>query len=169
MSEVRISAEPRTEFGKGGARRTRRAGKVPAVIYGHGAEVKHVSLDARELMFAFRNGARPILNLDLNGQSELAVPKAVVRDPLSLEVEHVDLMVVNKAEAAAFEKELEEAAAAAAAAEAELQAKIEAEAEAAAAHEAEEEAAEAEAGDAEGETAEAGEGAEAAAEETTEA
>ena len=56
MSEIRLSAEPRTEFGKGGARRTRRAGKIPAVIYGHGAEPRHVSLPAHEFTNAIRHG-----------------------------------------------------------------------------------------------------------------
>ena len=56
MSEVKISAEPRTEFGKGGARRTRRAGKVPAVLYGHGEKPKHIALPAREFAAAIRHG-----------------------------------------------------------------------------------------------------------------
>ena len=59
MSEVRISAEPRTEFGKGGARRTRRAGKVPAVLYGHGEKPKHIALPAREFAAAIRHGDHP--------------------------------------------------------------------------------------------------------------
>lgn len=150
MSDViRISAETRTEFGKGGARATRRAGRVPAVIYSKGTEVRHISLDARELMFAFRGGARPVLTIELEGGTELAVPKSVVRDPLKGDFEHIDLIAVNAADAATFEKEQEEAAEAAAAAEAEALAKIEANADTAAFNEehAEEEAA-AEAGDA---------------------
>lgn len=142
-TEVRISAEPRTEFGKGGARRTRRAGRVPAVIYSKGSEVRHVSLDAREIMFAFRGGARPVLTIDLGGETELAVPKSVVRDPLKGDVEHIDLMTVDRTAARAFEKEQEEAAEAAAAAEAEQLAKIEAQADIDAAHDAEDAAHEA--------------------------
>jgi ribosomal protein L25 (general stress protein Ctc) len=163
VSEVRISAELRTEFGKGGARRTRRSGRVPAVIYSKGAEVRHISLPARDIMFAFRNGARPVLSIDIDGHNELAVPKSVVRDPLKGDVEHIDLMTVDRAHAREFEKEQEEAAAAAAAAEAELQAKIEHDAEVAAAHEAEDAEHAAEEGAAEGESAE-GETAEAAEE-----
>ena len=69
MSEVRLSAETRTEFGKGGARRTRRAGKVPAVIYGHGADPRHVALPAREFANAIRHGgANVLLTLDRAGR-----------------------------------------------------------------------------------------------------
>ena len=65
MSEVRLAAEIRTEFGKGGARRTRRAGKIPAVIYGHGADPQHVSLPAREFTHAIKHGgANVLLTLD---------------------------------------------------------------------------------------------------------
>ena len=56
MSEVKISAEVRTEFGKGGARRTRRAGLVPAVLYGHGEAPRHIALPAREFAAAIRHG-----------------------------------------------------------------------------------------------------------------
>ena len=65
MSEVKISAEPRTEFGKGGARRTRRAGKVPAVLYGHGEAPKHIALPAREFAAAIRHGGiNQVFNID---------------------------------------------------------------------------------------------------------
>jgi len=147
VSEIKLAAEPRTEFGKGAARRTRRAGRVPAVIYGHGADVRHISLPARELMMAFRYGARPVLSIQLDGSDNLVVPKAVVKDPLKGDIEHVDLLVVNRSEAASFEADREEAAAAAAVAEAEAMAKIAAEAEVAAEHDAENAAAEEAAGD----------------------
>ncbi|MDT4979678.1 MAG: large subunit ribosomal protein, partial [Pseudonocardiales bacterium] len=61
MAEVHLSAELRTEFGKGGARRTRRAGKIPAVIYGHGADPRHVSLPDREFANAIRHGGHNVL------------------------------------------------------------------------------------------------------------
>ena len=61
MPEVRLSAEPRTEFGKGSARRTRRAGKIPAVIYGHGADPRHISLQAREFVQALKHGGMNVL------------------------------------------------------------------------------------------------------------
>ena len=99
MSEVRLSAEPRTEFGKGGARRTRRAGKIPAVIYGHGAPPRHVSLPAREFGHAIKHGgANVLLTLSLDGAEELAIPKAIQRHPIKGVYEHVDLLAVRRGE-----------------------------------------------------------------------
>jgi large subunit ribosomal protein L25 len=99
VSEVRLSAETRTEFGKGGARRTRRAGKVPAVIYGHGAEPRHVALPAREFANAIRHGgANVLLTLDLEGGEELAIPKSIQRHPIKGYYEHVDLLAVRRGE-----------------------------------------------------------------------
>ena len=99
MSEVRLSAEPRTEFGKGGARRTRRAGKIPAVIYGHGADPRHVSLPAREFGHAIKHGgANVLLTLDLEGSQQLAIPKAIQRHPIKGVYEHVDLLAVRRGE-----------------------------------------------------------------------
>ena len=99
MSEVRLPAEPRTEFGKGGARRTRRAGKIPAVIYGHGAAPRHVSLPAKEFGHAIKHGgANVLLMLSLNGAEELAIPKAIQRHPIKGVFEHVDLLAVRRGE-----------------------------------------------------------------------
>lgn len=99
MSEVRLSAEPRTEFGKGGARRTRRAGKIPAVIYGHGAEPRHVALPEREFANAVRHGgANVLLTLELESGQELAIPKAIQRHPIKGIFEHVDLLAVRRGE-----------------------------------------------------------------------
>lgn len=99
MSEVRLSAEARTEFGKGGARRTRRAGKIPAVIYGHGADPRHVSLPAREFTNAVRHGgANVLLTLDLDGEEQLAIPKAIQRHALKGTFDHVDLLAVRLGE-----------------------------------------------------------------------
>ncbi len=99
MSEVRLQAESRTEFGKGGARRTRRAGKIPAVIYGHGADPRHVSLPAREFTNAVKhNGANVLLTLELEGSEQLAIPKAIQRNPLKGIYEHVDLLAVRLGE-----------------------------------------------------------------------
>ncbi len=104
MSEVRLSAEPRTEFGKGGARRTRRAGKIPAVIYGHGADPRHVSLPAREFGHAIKHGgANVLLTLDLEGDDQLAIPKAIQRDPIKGIFEHVDLLAVRRGEKVTIE------------------------------------------------------------------
>jgi len=98
VSEVRIAAEPRTEFGKGGARRTRRAGKVPAVLYGHGAEPRHLSLPSRELALALRRDANALLTLEVEGSKELALAKDVQRDPIKQTIEHVDLIAVRRGE-----------------------------------------------------------------------
>jgi large subunit ribosomal protein L25 len=100
VSEVKISAEPRTEFGKGGARRTRRAGKVPAVLYGHGEKPKHIALPAREFAAAIRNGgANQLLALDISdGTLALALPKAIQRNPIKDTFEHVDLLLVRRGE-----------------------------------------------------------------------
>jgi large subunit ribosomal protein L25 len=97
VSEVRIVAEPRTEFGKGAARRTRRAGRVPAVLYGHGADPVHLSLPGHELMLALKT-SNVLLTLDIEGRSELALPKDIQRDPLKGFLEHVDLLLVRRGE-----------------------------------------------------------------------
>jgi large subunit ribosomal protein L25 len=96
--EVRIQAEPRTEFGKGGARRTRRAGKIPAVLYGHGTAPRHIALPAREFGQAIKGGGNTLLTLQIDGGSELALPKAIQRNPIRGDYEHVDLLLVRRGE-----------------------------------------------------------------------
>jgi large subunit ribosomal protein L25 len=100
VSEVKISAEPRTEFGKGGARRTRRAGKVPAVVYGHGESPKHIALPAREFAAAIRHGGfNTVFELQgEDGAKTLALPKAIQRDPIKDTFEHVDMVIVRRGE-----------------------------------------------------------------------
>ena len=101
MSEVKISAEPRTEFGKGGARRTRRAGLVPAVLYGHGEKPQHIALPAREFAAAIRHGGlNQVFTIDVVGGTgaTLALPKAIQRDPIKDTYEHVDLIIVKRGE-----------------------------------------------------------------------
>ena len=98
MSEVRIAAEPRTEFGKGPARRTRRAGRVPAVLYGHGTDPRHITLPGHELMLALKSANVLLRVQGLDGGDELALPKDVQRDPLKGFLEHVDLLVVKSGE-----------------------------------------------------------------------
>jgi large subunit ribosomal protein L25 len=99
VPEVRIVAEPRTEFGKGGARRTRRAGKLPAVLYGHGTDPRHISLPTRDFEHALRtDGANVLLDLQLAEGSELALPKSIQRDPVRGVIEHVDLILVRRGE-----------------------------------------------------------------------
>jgi len=97
VSEVRIKAEPRTEFGKGAARRTRRAGKVPAVLSGHGAAPRHIALPGHELMLALKS-PNVLLNLAIDGKSQLALPKDVQRHPVRRHLEHVDLILVRRGE-----------------------------------------------------------------------
>ena len=98
MPEVRIAAEPRNEFGKGPARRERRAGRVPAVLYGHGTDPRHVSLPGHDVLLALRT-ANVLIRLEgLPGGSQLALPKAVQRDAIRGSVEHVDLIMVRRGE-----------------------------------------------------------------------
>lgn len=100
MSEVKISAEPRIEFGKGGARRTRRAGKVPAVLYGHGEKPKHIALPAREFAAAIRHGGvNQLFAINISdGTQALALPKAIQLDPIKDTFEHIDLLLVRRGE-----------------------------------------------------------------------
>ncbi len=99
MSETKIQAESRTEFGKGAARRIRRADKVPAVLYGHGTDPVHITLPGHETMLALKHGgANALLSIDIEGESQLALPKQVQRDPIKGFLEHLDLIVVRKGE-----------------------------------------------------------------------
>ncbi len=88
MAEIKLAAEVRTEFGKGAARQTRRANKVPGVIYGHGADPVHVTLPGHELMMALKT-SNALLRLDVDGKSELVIPKAVQRDAIKRTITHV--------------------------------------------------------------------------------
>ena len=97
MPEVKLTAELRTEFGKGAARRIRRAHKVPAVLYGHGTAPIHISLPGHETLLALRT-ANALLSIEVNGSSQLALPKQVQRDPLKHTIEHVDLVIVRRGE-----------------------------------------------------------------------
>ncbi len=98
MPEVRIAAETRDEFGKGAARRSRREGRVPAVLYGHGTQTRHLSLPAHDLMLALKT-PNVLLRLEgLKHGSEIALPKAVQRNPIRGLIEHVDLILVRRGE-----------------------------------------------------------------------
>ena len=97
MSETKLTAESRTEFGKGAARRLRRANKIPAVLYGHGTEPVHVALPGHATMLALKN-SNALLALDLDGATQLALPKDVQRDPVRNVIEHVDLVLVRRGE-----------------------------------------------------------------------
>ncbi|MEU9296773.1 50S ribosomal protein L25/general stress protein Ctc [Streptomyces sp. NPDC048266] len=97
MSEVKLAASVRSEFGKGAARAIRRDGQVPAVVYGHGAEPAHVTLPAHDLALALRT-PNVLLSLDVDGKTELAIPKAVQRDAIKGFLIHVDLLLVRRGE-----------------------------------------------------------------------
>ena len=96
-SEVKISAESRTEFGKGAARRIRRANKVPAVLYGHGSDPVHITLPGHDLMLALKT-ANALLSIDVDGDTKLVIPKQVQRDPIKGFIEHADLLIVRRGE-----------------------------------------------------------------------
>jgi large subunit ribosomal protein L25 len=98
VPEVRIKAEPRTEFGKGPSRRIRNDGKVPAVLYGHHADTKHLTLPGHEVLMALRTPNVLIRLEGLPGGAQLALPKAIQRDPIKGWVEHVDLLTVRRGE-----------------------------------------------------------------------
>jgi large subunit ribosomal protein L25 len=98
VPEVRIVAEPRTEFGKGPARRMRSAGRVPAILYGHGTETRHVTLPGHQLLMALKTPNVLIQVEGLSGSAQLTLPKAVQRDPIRGDIEHVDLILVRRGE-----------------------------------------------------------------------
>ena len=97
MSENKLVAETRTQFGKGAARKIRRDHKIPAVIYGHGTEPVHITLPGHETMMALKT-ANALLTIEVDGTSQLALAKDVQRDPVRPVIEHVDLVVVRRGE-----------------------------------------------------------------------
>ena len=124
MSDALI-AEARSDFGKGAARRLRREGKTPAVVYGHGSKSVHIALDAHELRLTLRKKVTSF-DISIDGKVETVSPRDIQIDPVTRGLEHVDLVLVSAAEAATLAREATEANAAA-------EAKINAAAEAAAA------------------------------------
>ena len=103
MSEdTKVHAELRASFGKGFARRLRAAGKIPAVIYGHGAEPVHVNLPGRETTLAVRT-PNALLNLVIDGAEHLTIVKDIQRDPIKQIIEHIDLLTVKKGEKVAVD------------------------------------------------------------------
>ncbi|GAA1247715.1 LSU ribosomal protein L25P [Oryzihumus leptocrescens] len=97
MSEIKLAAETRTEFGKGAARRIRRAHQIPAVMYGHGTEPVHITLPGHDTMMALKH-ANALLTIELDGKKHLALAKDVQRDAIKPVIDHVDLVVVKKGE-----------------------------------------------------------------------
>jgi large subunit ribosomal protein L25 len=92
-----LTAEARTEFGKGFARRARAAGKIPAVLYGHGTEPVHVLLPGHDTAMALKH-ANALLTIELGKDSQLAIAKDIQRDPVHRIIEHIDLIIVKKGE-----------------------------------------------------------------------
>ncbi|MCR5978632.1 50S ribosomal protein L25/general stress protein Ctc [Gordonia jinghuaiqii] len=101
---TKLSVNTRTEKGKGAARRARREGKVPAVLYGHGTDPQHLHLPAREFAAILRNnGLNAIIELDVEGTSQLALTKQVDVHPIRNYIEHVDLLLVRRGEKVTIE------------------------------------------------------------------
>ncbi|RMI05141.1 50S ribosomal protein L25/general stress protein Ctc [Cellulomonas triticagri] len=103
MSENKLAATTRTEFGKGAARRLRRAHQIPAVLYGHGTEPVHVALPGHETMLALKGAANALFSIEVDGKAVLALAKDVQRDPVKQVIEHVDLLIVRKGEKVSVE------------------------------------------------------------------
>ncbi|WP_137725066.1 50S ribosomal protein L25/general stress protein Ctc [Prescottella subtropica] len=102
--ENRLVASVRTEFGKGAARRARRDGQVPAVLYGHGTDPQHLNLPSRDFAAILRaNGTNAVITLDIDGTEQLALTKSVVVHPIRRHIEHSDLLIVKKGEKVAVE------------------------------------------------------------------
>ncbi|MFJ3790325.1 50S ribosomal protein L25/general stress protein Ctc [Kitasatospora hibisci] len=97
MSEIRLAAETRSEFGKGAARRARRAGFVPGVVYGHGHAPVHLNLPGHDLMMALKT-PNALLVVPIDGKDEYVLPKAVQREAIKRTIEHVDLLLVKRGE-----------------------------------------------------------------------
>jgi large subunit ribosomal protein L25 len=97
VTDLTLHAQSRTTFGKGAARKIRRANQIPAVMYGHGTDPVHITLPGHETMLALKQ-ANALLTIVLDGAEQLALAKDVQRDPIKPIIEHVDLVVVNRGE-----------------------------------------------------------------------
>ena len=97
MSEIKLVAETRTQFGKGAARKIRRDNKIPAVLYGHGTQPVHITLPGHDTMMALKT-ANALVDIEIDGTSQLALAKDIQRDPIKPVIEHVDLVVVRRGE-----------------------------------------------------------------------
>ncbi|HEY8308766.1 MAG TPA: 50S ribosomal protein L25/general stress protein Ctc [Lapillicoccus sp.] len=97
MPEIKLVAEKRTQFGKGAARKIRRDHKIPAVLYGHGAAPVHITLPGHDTMMALKS-ANALLDIEVDGESQLALAKDIQRDAIKPVIEHVDLVIVRRGE-----------------------------------------------------------------------
>ena len=95
---ITLKAQDRTEFGKGSARQARRAGQVPAVVYGHGTDPRHILLDEHDTRLALRGTDNALIELDIDGESLLTLTKEVQRHPIRPGVQHVDFLLVDRNE-----------------------------------------------------------------------
>lgn len=95
---VKIAATVRHEFGKGAARRARRAKLIPAVVYGHGQDPLHITLPSHDTFLALKDSSNTLFELDIEGTPQLALTKDVQRHPVTYHIEHVDLVVVTRDE-----------------------------------------------------------------------
>jgi large subunit ribosomal protein L25 len=97
VADVKLSASSRSEFGKGAARRLRRDGLIPAVLYGHGLDPVHVALPGHATMMALKK-TNVLFEIELDGDTTLALAKDVQRNPVRSDIEHVDLLIVRRGE-----------------------------------------------------------------------
>ena len=100
MAQIRLVAQPRTDFGKGAARRLRREGLIPAVVYGAGSTVQHIAVNAHELTLALAK-PRVVLEIEMGGKVTETKPRDIQRDPVRRTIEHVDLIILLSGEATA--------------------------------------------------------------------
>jgi large subunit ribosomal protein L25 len=95
MADIKLEASIRDNFGKGAARQARRAGKIPAVVYAHGSEAKHILLDGHEAFLAVKNNRSALVELDIAGKRQNVIIKDIQRDPIGRVIEHIDFLAVK--------------------------------------------------------------------------
>ncbi|MHB1289241.1 50S ribosomal protein L25/general stress protein Ctc, partial [Georgenia sp.] len=98
MADLNLTATRRSEFGKGAARRTRREGRIPAVLYGHGTEPQHLALPSHETFLVLKDHSNAVITLDIEGTEQVALVKDIQRDPVRRTIEHLDLVVIRAGE-----------------------------------------------------------------------
>jgi large subunit ribosomal protein L25 len=97
VNELKVTV--RTETGKGASRRARRDGKIPAVLYGHGADPQHLELPGHDFAAVLRHsGSNAVLTLDIAGKEQLALTKALDIHPIRRTIQHADLLIVRRGE-----------------------------------------------------------------------
>lgn len=101
--QTTLTATVRTEFGKGAARRTRRAGQIPAVLYGHGEQPRHLALPSHQTFLIVKDHANAVITLDIEGEQQTALVKDIQRDPVKRTIEHLDLLIIRKGERVSVE------------------------------------------------------------------